>query len=522
MRNGSGIGTGQRDRMSRRAAILVAAVFAALAAALAGMDTSASAQSGSSASASASSSASASAAASSGEARNVILVVGDGLGPAQRDAIQLATVGPYESLAMDGLPYEGMVGTNSVESDDPPTFVTDSAAAATSMASGVKTYNGAVGLDADNNVVPTVLEQARAAGKSTGIVTTSQVTDATGAAFGAHVEDRDEQTEIARQYIEESRPDVILGGGEDYWYPEGDEGAYPDKTDEEDEEVSASDQGNLVEQAQQAGYEYASDADELAATGGPKILGLFANEEMFQQFPEGEGDEYDPVVPLPQMTEKALDTLSQNPEGFFLVVEEEAIDEMGHANNSRLMIEAGQEMDRSVALLEDYAESSGDTLLITTADHEVGGLTVEATDDPEYPDESGGNEGDENANISTEDGPFPVADTDYEFVMDWTTTGHTAVDVPLTAKGPGAEQLTGNYENTHVYDVMAESLGVAGLEPQTGSASASATASSASAVPDTGGPGISRWAVGVAATVAVAAALVVGRIVRGASGFRTP
>lgn len=451
----------------------------------------------------------------------MILVVGDGLGPAQREAIQLATVGPYDRLAMDSLPYEGMVGTNSVESDDPPTFVTDSAAAATSMASGVKTYNGAVGLDADNNVVPTVLEQAKAAGKSTGIVTTSQVTDATGAAFGAHVEDRDEQTEIARQYIEESKPDVILGGGEDYWYPEGNEGAYPDKTDEDDEEVSVSDQGNLVERAEELGYDYASDADELAATDGSKILGLFANEEMFQQFPEGEGDEYDPVVPLPEMTGKALDTLSQNPEGFFLVVEEEAIDEMGHANNSSLMVEAGRQMDRSVALLKDYAEQSGDTLLVTTADHEVGGLTAEATDDPEYPDESGGNEGDEDANISVEDGPFDVANTDYQFVMDWTTTGHTAVDVPLTATGPGAERLTGNYENTHVYDVMSQSLGVAGLEPETGSASASASTSasasaSASTVPDTGGPAISTWVVGIAAATAASGALVLRRVTRGA------
>lgn len=90
-----------------------------------------------------------------GEARNVILFIGDGLGAAQRDAIQLATVGPYERLAMDSLPYEGMVGTNSV---DPETFVTDSA---TSMASGVKTVNGAVGLDADGNVVPTVLERLK-------------------------------------------------------------------------------------------------------------------------------------------------------------------------------------------------------------------------------------------------------------------------------------------------------------------------------------------------------------------------
>lgn len=401
----------------------------------------------------------------SATAQNVILLIGDGLGTAQRNSIQLATVGPYERLVMDSLPYEGMVGTNSV---DPETFVTDSAASATAMASGVKTYNGALGIDADDNVVPTVLEQAKAAGKSTGVVTTSQVTDASGAAFGAHVEDRDEQTEIARQYIEESQPDVILGGGEDYWYPEGEPGAFPDNPPEDEEEQSQSDQGNLVEQAQETGYEYVTDPEGLQAATGPRILGLFANQEMFQQNPEGEGDIYEPVVPLPQMTQKALDTLSGNEAGFFLVVEEEAIDEMGAANNSELTVKAGQQMDESVAIAKDYADANGDTLVITVGDHEVGGLTVEQTDSEEEPDESGGNEGAETADLSTEDGPFDAANSDYQFVMDWTTTGHTGSDVPLTATGPGAELLTGNYENTYIYEVMADSLGVTGMSHASG------------------------------------------------------
>jgi alkaline phosphatase len=412
-----------------------------------------------------------------GEAKNVIFMMGDGMGPAQRDAIQLATVGAYDRLVMDSLPIEGMVGTNSV---DPETFVTDSAAGATSFATGVKTFNGAVGVDADGNAVPTVLEQAKAAGKSVGLVTTSQVTDASPAAFASHVEDRDEQSEIARQYIEDTGVDVILGGGEDRWLPEGNEGAFPDKKSEDDEEVSQSDGGNLIAEAQNLGYEYVNSADGLAAATSPKVLGLFANEEMFQQFPEGQGDEYDPVVPLPEMTSKAIDILSQNKDGFFLFVEEEAIDEMGHANNGRLQIKAGQALDDAVSVAKDYTDASGDTLLIVTADHECCGLVVEGPDDPEYPDESGGNEKDENANLSTEDGPFDVANSDYEFIMDWTTTGHTAVDVPLTATGPASDSLTGNYENTAVYGVMANALGVAGLTPT--SASQGATT-----MPETGG-----------------------------------
>jgi alkaline phosphatase len=154
-----------------------------------------------------------------GLAKNVIIFVGDGMGTSHRDLIRYATVGTERQLAMDSMPYAGRSETSPL---DPEAFVTDSAAGGTAIATGVKTFNGAVGIDADENPVPSVLEQAREAGKATGLVT-----DATPASFGAHVADRDEQSEIARQYIEDSKPDVILGGGEDYWYPEGDPGAHP-------------------------------------------------------------------------------------------------------------------------------------------------------------------------------------------------------------------------------------------------------------------------------------------------------
>ena len=423
-------------------------------------------------------SASASASASGG-ARSVILFLGDGMGAAHREAGQLATVGADGRLVMDTLPVAGMVGT---DPEDPEAITTDSAAAATAYATGVKTFNDAVGVDAEGDQVETILERAKAAGKSTGLVTTSQVTDASAAAFAAHVEDRDEQSEIARQYLEESRPDVILGGGEDFWYPEGEEGAFPDNPDEEeDPEISQSDRGNLVEQAQGLGYEYVTDAGELDAAAGPRILGLFANQEMFQQYPEGEGDEYDPVVPLEDMARKALDVLSRNPNGFFLVVEEEATDEFASQNNSPFTVKGVQELDEAVALGKDYAEASGDTLVITTADHEAGGLTVEAPDDPEEPDEDGA---EIQENLSGEDGPFDVAGSDLQFKMDWTTTEHTGVKVPLTAYGPGAGLFAGVYENTRVHDSLAQAAGLPASAPASASASASA---SVSAMPDTGG-----------------------------------
>lgn len=416
----------------------------------------------------------ASASASPDEAKNVILFLGDGMGPVHREAGQLATVGANDRLVMDTLPISGMVGTGPA---DPEEFTPDSAAAATAYATGVKTFNDAVGVDPEGNQIETILERAKAAGKSTGLVTTSQVTDASAAAFAAHVEDRDEQSEIGRQYLEESRPDVILGGGEDYWYPEGVEGAYPDNPDEEEPEVSQSDRGNLVEQAQGLGYEYVTNAAELDAAGGPKILGLFANQEMFQQYPEGDGDEYDPVVPLEEMTGKALDVLSQNPNGFFLIVEEEATDEFASQNNSDFTIKGVQELDKAVAAGKEYAQSAGDTLVIATADHEAGGMAVEVPDDPEEPDEDGA---EIQENLSGEDGPFDIANSDLQFKVDWTTTAHTGVKVPLTAYGPGADLFTGTYENAEVHDYLAQAMDL----PASASASASA-----SAVPDTGGVG---------------------------------
>lgn len=388
-------------------------------------------------------------------AKNVIFMMGDGMGQAQRDAIQLSKVGPYSRLVMDQLPYEGMQSTNAA---DPETFVTDSAAAATAMASGIKTYNGAINYDNQGNRLVSVMKQAKAQGKSIGVVTTSQVTDASPAAFGgASVRDRGEQSEIARQFIENVGVDVILGGGEDRWYPPGNEGAYPDHPPKDPTEESNSNKGNLVKRAKELGYTYVSDPGKLKSARGKKILGLFANEEMFEQRPEGEGAIYSPDPTLPEMTKKAIDVLSKNDKGFVLFVEEEAIDEMGHNNNGHLVLKSGKALDHSVSEARYFAAGRNDTLMMVTGDHECGGLTVEELDDPAYPDENG----DEIPNnLSGEDGPFDVANSDYRFIMDWTTTNHTGVDVPVTALGPGASQLTGNYENTHIHSVIANSLGL--------------------------------------------------------------
>lgn len=147
-------------------------------------------------------------------AKNVIFINGDGMGASMREAARLNLSGLEGQLAMDRLAASGQLTTTP---HDPKAVVTDSAAAATAWATGEKTYNGAISVDVDGNPLATLGQQAKAAYKATGLVTTAQVTDASPAAFFANTADRGQQDEIARQYLDVSKPDVILGGGEDWW-----------------------------------------------------------------------------------------------------------------------------------------------------------------------------------------------------------------------------------------------------------------------------------------------------------------
>ncbi|MFI7601419.1 alkaline phosphatase [Actinoplanes sp. NPDC049681] len=379
------------------------------------------------------------------QARNVIFINGDGMAAAQREAARLYYAGLDGQLTMDKLPVSGQLTTSP---HDPKTPITDSAAAATAWATGEKTYNGAISVDVDGNPLPTLGAQAKAAGKGTGLVTTAQVTDASPAAFFANTANRSAQDEIARQYIEVSKPDVILGGGEDWWLPAGQPGAYPDHPAEDPAEASKGTKGDLVAEARHAGYQYVSTADQLAAAKRGKLLGLFGNEEMFQQREEGKGDIYNPPVSLATMTTKALSTLSTHRKGFFLLVEEEGIDEFAHENNGTRMLQALGELEKAVVVARNYAATHPDTLVVVTGDHECGGLTVE---DTATTDESGDG-------ISAEDGPFAIKGSPLSFNLDWTTSGHTGVDVPVTAYGPLADRFTGKHPNTYVHDVLARVL----------------------------------------------------------------
>lgn len=377
--------------------------------------------------------------------RSVIFVNGDGMAGPHREAARLHYAGLEGKLVMDQLPVAGVLSTDPRDPDD---VVTDSAAGASAWATGQKTYNGAISVDVNGDPLPVIGAEAKRAGKATGLVTTAQVTDATPAAFFSNSVNRNAQDDIARQYIEETKPDVIVGGGENRWFPPGVPGAYPDNPPEDPTEQSSSTKGNLVERAQQLGYTYVHTSAQLGAFDGSRLLGLFANEEMFQQRAEGDGDIYTPVVPLATMTSKALQVLERDRDGFFLLVEEEAIDEFAHRNNGQRTLQAMAELDRTVAVLRQYVTRHPDTLLIVTGDHETGGLAVETSGGT---DESG--EG-----VSAEDGPFAVHGSDLTFAIDWATTGHTGATVPVTAIGPTAEKLTGNHPNTYIHTVMSQAL----------------------------------------------------------------
>jgi alkaline phosphatase len=396
-------------------------------------------------------------------ARNVILLIGDGMGQAHRYAAQLLAAGRNGRLAMDRLPYVGQMGTTSA---DARSFVTDSAAAATAIATGAKTLNGSVSIDIDGQERTTILELARASGRSVGLVSTCQITDATPAAFAAHVPHRADQSEVARQYIDRTRVDVILGGGAAHWYPWG--ATLPPALTAGAPCRGIGSDGNLVALACETGYEFVADAAGLDASldrrrrepGGP-LLGLFAAQEFFVQTAEGFGAVYDPPVALADLTSAAIDILDQNPRGFFLMVEESAIDRMAHRNNAPLMLKGVLELDRAVQVALAFAKRAPDTLIVVTADHECGGLAVAGSEDQPYPYEPGG--GLLDTMLAGEDGPFPVADADYGFVVGWATTGHTAAPVPITSTGPGAEKLTGEIENTDLFPVMTEAMDLSGV-----------------------------------------------------------
>ena len=373
------------------------------------------------------------------QAKNVILLIGDGMGSAHVTAARLYAVGREGKLVMDGLPVTGMARTWSTES-----VVTDSAAAGTALATGVKTYNKAISVDQDKKPVPTILEKAQDAGKSVGLVTNVWLSHATPAVFAAHNPERDDYLGITLDMFNHN-VDVLLGGGEDYFLPVGTPGCYADDGDRTDKR-------NLIEEAIASGYRHVcneTDFQAVDAKTADKLLGTFADYNMSR-----------PYAPsLAAMTEKAIAILSKNSDGFFLMVEGGQIDQAAHGNDALNTLDDVTGFDKAVEVALAFQAEHPDTLVIITADHATGGLTIEdlpldgACPDPNQDDPR------ECKTVLAEDGPFAESGG-ASFWIDWSTIAHTADDVPVMAIGPGAASLAGEYENTHIFQAMCEALGL--------------------------------------------------------------
>ncbi len=331
-------------------------------------------------------------------AKNIVLMIGDGMGLSQ---ISAGMIRNNNSLFLEQFP---VVGLHKAYSSD--NLITDSAAGATAFASGVKTYNGAIGMTADQKSVPTILEQAEERGMATGIVVTSTVVHATPAAFIAHVKDRNMYENIALGFLQ-TEIDLVIGGGSKYFN-------------------RRSDQRNIYELLQEKGY-YVSDfsIEPLTdiALDFTKNLVYFTSESDPPTVQQGR----DYLVPASQLACNFLSRRSDK--GFFLMIEGAQIDWAGHANNTSYMVSEMIEFDKAIGEVLKYAKEDGNTLIIVTGDHETGGFSI--------------NQG------STRD----------SIIAGYTTDYHTGTIIPVFAYGPGASLFSGIYENNSIYDRMCAAMG---------------------------------------------------------------
>jgi len=414
-------------------------------------------------------------------AKNVIVLIGDGMGFGAMELGRIMEYGTDGQLHIQKIRTVGLMTTNPAEG-----VVTDSAAAGTALASSTKTLNGSIGVDVNKNPVESITTYFQNAGKSIGLISTNTVDDATPAAFGAHVASRDGKSEIVRDYFE-SQWDVILGGGTKYFEPAKQNGV------------------DMVEKFIESGYTYVTDRDALAkAPGSGKLLGLFTPSYMNYI---SDLEEYQSNEPsLREMTMKALDILSNDEDGFFLMSEGARIDHAAHAGDATAVWLEMIEFDNTVQYCLDWAAEHGETLVVVTADHQtmaiapsevidIDGLknvSVSAeymalqleknNDNTAYTVESiqdvfltyAGIELSKAEAIELQ-GNLPLELYSYQLGWEigsvlssklgvglWSrdirssgiTGGHSAAWVPVFAQGPGAEAFMGSYDNTDFANIL--------------------------------------------------------------------
>ena len=328
--------------------------------------------------------------------KNVILMIGDGMGAAQVYAGIVANGGDLYLKNFKQLGYS----TTYSASD----FVTDSGAGGTALSTGVKTYNGAIGVNADSVAIPNIREKAEKKGLATGVVSTSAITHATPASFVAHQKDRDLYEEIASDFLK-TNIDVFIGGGKNNF-------------------SNRKDSTDLTIKLKNKGYNVVSGINEISKVTEGKLAGFTSDDHNPSKL-KGRGDE------LPIATKTAINILDNDPDGFFLMVEGSEIDWGGHQNNTGQIVTEVLDFDKAIGEALSFADQNKETLIIVTADHETGGFSVEG-------------------------GSFLKG----EVTGDFTTDDHTGVMVPVYAFGPGSENFKGIMNNIDIPKKIAELLGV--------------------------------------------------------------
>lgn len=335
---------------------------------------------------------------------NVILLIGDGTGLSQ---ISSAYYFKQTEPNFSRFDHIGLIKTSSSRED-----ITDSAAGATAFASGVKSYNGAVGVADDSTEVQTLVEIASSKNIKTGVIATSSIQHATPTSFYAHVINRGLYEDIAVD-LADSDVDFFAGGGLKFFN-------------------KRKDGKNLLPQLEANGFKL----DTISLAPFEEIaqyskIGYLLAEDYMPPVAEGRGDF------LPKATELGIQFLSREQgSDFFMMVEGSQIDWGGHANDADYLITELNDFDDAIGKALDFAEQDGNTLVIVTADHETGGFTLSST---------------------TKQSKTGREYSDYkEITGTFSTDGHSATLIPVFAYGPGAEKFSGIYENTEIFHKIME------------------------------------------------------------------
>ena len=343
------------------------------------------------------------------------------MGINQITAYRIAKGGPNYTSAFDKFPHTGLIKTHAIN-----TLITDSAASATAFSSGIKTVNGYLGLNKDKQVVKNITEMLHEKGYVTSLIATSEITHATPAAFVVHNESRDNTDQIAEQLFR-SNNFISLGGGRDFFIPEDLGGQREDDLD-----ILA-----LIKE-EEAYLGSRSDLINFQLDPSKRIFGLFSKEGFIR-----EESEPDLLEMLDFSLEQSNKMISNNCTGFFIMAEGSQIDWEGHENNFDGVYKEMDEFSRVVDRALKFAESNQDTLVIVLSDHETGGLLIE-TD-------------------TWERNPQPRN----KMKISWNTAvglgTHTGTMIPVFAYGPGAENIGGVMDNTDIFFIMEEALGIDNL-----------------------------------------------------------